>query len=197
MGYTEWPNRLSCALARFIDQNEMNEILDGCDRLPEMNEKDKAQWVTQAIAKLDRHVPEQQDRIEIMTECSCRCWTDIIDELKAEYKRTGDIDELINIMHGRVFINRPQRQDNIVYITKVPRFPEEHARAVTREEKKYYYCHCDYARAANGNLSSTYCLCGAGWCKTIWEQILGRPIQVDVLESVLLGGEVCKFAVYL
>ena len=33
--------------------------------------------------------------------------------------------------------------------------------------------------------------------KGIWEEILQQPVQVQVLESVLQGDQVCKIAVHL
>jgi hypothetical protein len=60
------------------------------------------------------------------------------------------------------------------------------------------YCHCPRIRAALHSVEhmpSLYCYCGAGFYKAIWEEILQRPIQVDVLESVLDGDEVCRFAI--
>jgi predicted hydrocarbon binding protein len=47
------------------------------------------------------------------------------------------------------------------------------------------------------SLSPTYCYCGAGFYKGIWEEIIGEPVKVEVLESVLSGGEVCKVKITL
>jgi len=42
-----------------------------------------------------------------------------------------------------------------------------------------------------------YCYCGAGFYKGIWETILREPVRVEVLESVMHGGDVCKIAIHL
>jgi hypothetical protein len=34
-------------------------------------------------------------------------------------------------------------------------------------------------------------------CHYPWEEITGRPVHVELLESVLAGGEVCKVAIHL
>jgi predicted hydrocarbon binding protein len=41
-----------------------------------------------------------------------------------------------------------------------------------------------------------YCYCGAGFYQDIWETVLGRPVEVEVLETVLEGGEVCRIAIH-
>ena len=68
------------------------------------------------------------------------------------------------------------------------------------EKRRQYYCHCPRVRDAleNGEtISPTYCYCGAGFYRAIWEEILQKPVEVEVLESVLDGGEVCKIAIRL
>lgn len=197
MGNAEWPQRMSDSLKRNVGEKEAELIIEGCDKLCEMDEKNRAKWMAQAMGRLDSHVADEKTKIKIMTDCCCRCYEEHILELRRVWKGTGDVDALIDVMTGKVFLRRPERDGNIVYVTKAPRFPEEHAGAKTKEEKKYYFCHCDYARAASAGISKTYCLCGAGWCKRIWEEIMERPIRVDVVKAVLQGDNVCRFAVYL
>jgi predicted hydrocarbon binding protein len=70
-------------------------------------------------------------------------------------------------------------------------------------------CSCQYPKAdlqemrktyqATGpeSISATHCYCGAGFYKGIWEEILQAPVEVEVLESVLKGDEVCTIAIHL
>jgi len=148
MGNAEWPQRMSDSLKRNVGEKEAELIIEGCDKLCEMDEKNRAKWMAQAMDRLDSHVADEKTKIKIMTDCCCRCYEEHILELRRVWKGTGDVDALIDVMTGKVFLRRPERDGNIVYVTKAPRFPEEHAGAKTKEEKKYYFCHCDYARAA-------------------------------------------------
>jgi predicted hydrocarbon binding protein len=66
--------------------------------------------------------------------------------------------------------------------------------------KRALYCHCPRIRDALSSsvaISATYCYCGAGFYKGIWEEILQQPVEVELSETVLQGDEVCKFVVYL
>jgi hypothetical protein len=55
-------------------------------------------------------------------------------------------------------------------------------------------CLCPTAEAQkSGKISPTYCLCSVGYVKEMHERILGRPVEVELVESVLLGGKRCKF----
>lgn len=67
-------------------------------------------------------------------------------------------------------------------------------------KKRQLCCHCPRVRDAlrsEVDISPTYCYCGAGFYKGIWEGILQQPVRVEILETVLQGDEVCKFAMYL
>jgi hypothetical protein len=71
------------------------------------------------------------------------------------------------------------------------------------ERRRQLYCHCPRVRDAlkrggsdlSGAIAETYCYCGAGFYKGIWEEILQAPVGVDVVESVLKGDDVCRIAV--
>ena len=70
--------------------------------------------------------------------------------------------------------------------------------------KRANYCHCPRVREIllesgenSEPLSPTYCYCGAGYYRGIWEEIIGETVTVEVLESVLQGDDVCKIAIHL
>lgn len=192
-----WHEKLKKNLKDFIDEAERKKLLKGSEEIDQADPKEKAAWVKTVMEKFDRLIPDEKDRWKIMKECSCSCQDTSMADYKAEYEKHRDIDKLIDYLHGKAFSIKPVREGNIIYITKAPAFPEEYKKAKTQEEKRYYFCHCEYARAADSDLSPTYCYCGAGWCQRIWEEILGRPVKIEIVESVLQGGKVCKFAVHI
>jgi len=197
MANPSWYKRLSNSLAQFVGPIKRDRILEGGENLAEMDERASAAWVKSAMEKLDRCVTDEAVKTRIMADCSCRCYDEHIEEFRLEYAKNRDIDRLLDLMHGKVFMVKPERKDNIVYITKAPHSPEEYRKAKTPRKKRYYFCHCDYVRKVTGKISPTYCYCGAGWCKNIWEKVLDRPVRVDIVKSVLQGDEVCRFAVHL
>jgi hypothetical protein len=55
-------------------------------------------------------------------------------------------------------------------------------------------CLCPTAEAQKaGKISPTYCLCSVGYVKEMHERMLGRPVEVQLVDSVLRGGKRCKF----
>jgi hypothetical protein len=55
-------------------------------------------------------------------------------------------------------------------------------------------CLCPMVEAQTaGKISPTYCLCSVGYVREMHERILGRPVDVELVDSVLRGGKRCKF----
>jgi hypothetical protein len=62
---------------------------------------------------------------------------------------------------------------------------------------KYPTCYCPLASEIKEALSPTYCNCSVGWLKELYETVTGKPVKVEVLETVKRGGQACRFNVIL
>jgi hypothetical protein len=94
------------------------------------------------------------------------------------------------------------RKGDKIIATKIPKSGNlaAYLAETDREKKRQYYCHCPRIRdvlKSEETLPVTYCYCGAGYYKGIWEEVLQRPVEVELMESVLDGGEVCRIAISL
>lgn len=94
------------------------------------------------------------------------------------------------------------KQGHTIVATKIPKsgYLVQYMQETDPEKKRQYYCHCPRIRdvlKTSSTLSPTYCYCGAGFYKGIWEEILQQPVEVEVLETILKGDDVCKIAIYL
>jgi len=56
-------------------------------------------------------------------------------------------------------------------------------------------CLCTLVESCPKGLSPTYCHCSVGYVKECYDQIFGRPVEVELLESVLRGGKRCRFKI--
>lgn len=110
-------------------------------------------------------------------------------------------DDVLAFVNNDPEIGGGRRAGSVVYETKIPFMTPEYLAAADPTLKRYYYCHCPWAREAikNGDtaLTATFCQCSAGFHKRPWEVALGRPVRAEVLESVLKGDDRCRFAIHL
>ncbi|RPJ55480.1 MAG: hypothetical protein EHM23_26100 [Acidobacteria bacterium] len=57
------------------------------------------------------------------------------------------------------------------------------------------YCLCPILEDAPKDISPTYCLCSVGYVREIFERQIGKPVQVELIDSVLRGAKGCSFKV--
>jgi predicted hydrocarbon binding protein len=56
-------------------------------------------------------------------------------------------------------------------------------------------CLCPLVESLDKTLSKTYCQCSAGYVKELFERLVGKPVEVEVLESLRSGGKICRFKI--
>ncbi len=56
-------------------------------------------------------------------------------------------------------------------------------------------CLCPLVEAGPKELSHTYCNCSVGYVTEMFSQAIGKPVAVELLESLRRGGTGCKFKV--
>ena len=93
------------------------------------------------------------------------------------------------------------KKGNKLYVTKIPYDTVSYLNAETDAQRNYYACHCTFAREAilsgNTEIPSDWCYCSAGFAKFPFEQILGRELNVKVINSALDGDGLCRFEIDL
>ncbi len=91
-----------------------------------------------------------------------------------------------------------RREGGVIYETKIPYMTAKYLEATDPKRKRYYACHCPWAREAilkdDVQLAETFCQCSGGFHKKPLEAALARPFKVTVLESALKGDMRCRFA---
>ncbi|MDD4050654.1 MAG: DUF6144 family protein [candidate division Zixibacteria bacterium] len=56
-------------------------------------------------------------------------------------------------------------------------------------------CLCPLVETKPAGLSPTYCYCSVGYVKAMHEKLLNRPVDVELVDSVLRGGKRCQFKI--
>ena len=219
-----WQEKLSAGLDQHLDPPARDLILTGAADLTMDNSPlERAVWTCDMFKRLDE-VVDQSTRQEILTSCACHYPRADLDDARGVFLETGDVDQVIDLLQAKfeeflregleldeklVFeiIERGWglagiREGKRIIATKIPKsgYLEEYFQAENALEKRKLYCHCPRVRDAVGEdpqLPLTYCYCGAGFYQGIWEKILDGPVEVQVLESVMTGGDVCQIAILL
>lgn len=61
----------------------------------------------------------------------------------------------------------------------------------------YEKCYCPYRNALGDSISPDFCNCTRGWAKSLLELVLGKPVEVELIQSIGRGDPVCRFSARL
>jgi len=184
--------RIMKRLEATLDENTLKEIMSsGLDVVPKerylpLREKFlKSQSLDDFLSK--RH----QEAVELLEKHSrekSMFYAQEIDEEVVEYVRNNQ-----EVMGG-------VRDGDIIYETKIPYMTKRYLHEKDEKLKRYYACHCAWVREAIKSgleISPNFCYCSAGYHKRPWDIIFDQPVKADVVETVLKGDLVCRFAIHI
>jgi hypothetical protein len=216
--------RLGVGLEDIGGEEVREAVMLGSEELSAESPRDAViRWTSQALERLEALVDEEQCR-QILCGCACRYPSAALQVAREAYEQAGDIDTahqalqeqfesllrdslhldeaLIQDVVGRGWGSAGVRQGKTVIATKIPKSGSlvNYMGETDPARKRQLYCHCPRVRdvlQSAMSIAPIYCYCGAGFYKGLWEGILQQPVRVEVLETVLRGDEVCRFAVHL
>jgi hypothetical protein len=219
-----WLKKLSGGLEQVARPEIRDAVMAGSEDLSSQTPSEKViEWTRGAMERLDMLVGEA-DRRTILTGCACQYPKSALAGLRQTYEESGDVDlvhralqeqfesllrdtlqlkeDLVEDVVRRGWGSAGVKNGNTVTATKIPKSGNlaEYLREEDPTRRRRLYCHCPRVRdilKSSASISPTYCYCGAGFYKGMWEEILQEPVEVELLKSVLQGDEVCRFAVHL
>jgi len=219
-----WLAKFSRCLDEVAGDQIRRQVMEGSEALStESSSQEIIGWTKNAMERFESLVDEDE-RKQIMTGCACPYPKSALREVKKAYQTTRDIglvhrmlqqqfesfltdtlglgdelkEEIVKWGWGLAGI----KKEHTIIATKIPKSSNlvAYMQETDREKKRQEYCHCPRVRAAlntSDTIPTTYCYCGAGYYRGIWEEILQQAVTVEVLESVLKGDEVCRIAIHL
>jgi len=110
-------------------------------------------------------------------------------------------DEVIDFVQTHPEIRQGIREGSVLYEAKIPYMTVKYLAETDEAMKQYYYCHCPWVRESlrtgEAGVPPTFCNCSAAFHKKPYEVIFDRPLEAEVIESVLNGDPWCRFAIHL
>lgn len=109
--------------------------------------------------------------------------------------------DVVDFVRSNQEILSAVRVNDKLYVTKIP-FDIVHFLSETDPQKRRYHaCHCPFVKESllegKTNVSGNWCYCSAGYEKFPFEVILDTELEIELLESPLLGHDRCRFAIKL
>ena len=107
-------------------------------------------------------------------------------------------EEVLAFIEQNPAMLAPVRQGNKLYCMAFPFNMKEYLEATDQTLKRYYACHCPFAKESilsDSPVSGALCNCSLGHMMNFTETFLGRPLNGKVLHSVLNGDLVCDYEI--
>jgi effector-binding domain-containing protein len=198
----EWDRLFAEGAAKVFGVETSQQLMEGIESItPRSSAAEYSFWIQRTIARLDALTDDNEKKCQAISHCAHVFPQERIDHLRGIYQK-GVFDDILGEMYRDDFwYEKPVRRGNVLYMRKNPFNPEGYANAVTPAERRKAYCHCSFVHPfleeIPSKLSPTFCYCGAGWYLRLWEGILGQPVRIEHIETLLRGSDQCTLTITL
>ena len=172
--------RFEQSLAACVDDDVRAKLIEGCEAYDAIKSPvKKARWIKGLMERLEEEAGEAVAR-EVMLGCGRQCISrSLLEKAQKHWREAGTIDDFLDSLNQAHIGGGSLRRDgDIVY-------------------GSYGHCYCGSVSKAKEPISPTYCYCSCGWYKRLFETVLERPVEVELLSSIAQGAEVCRFAIHI
>ena len=136
----------------------------------------KAEWIKGAIERLEHEVGKEKS-LKIMENCGRDCCRKHA-RYKKLIKESKSIEEFLDKLSTGGFQFKLKDKSTVV--------------------GEYNKCYCYQVKQTKKPFpTKTYCHCGAGHIKEIFESFLEKPVDVELVQSVITGAGSCKFLIHI
>ncbi len=176
---------------RFTGEETRRRVMEGCERIASFSKEEVAEWVKGAMERLDFMVDEEI-RGRIMVACGQKCSEMNRRPIEMAKRRRAKFDSEDKFLEAE--IRKPMKGTSLVRKGDVL-----HYTYTPREYRQGLRCYCSLVNSlpSDEKISIMYCNCARGFVEEYWEEVLGRPVRVELVESSISGSNVCKFVVSL
>jgi hypothetical protein len=183
---------LESQIEQFTNPATAQKVMVSCtDLKPNSPKKKIAQCMKSVVESMDQEI-ELPIRIKIMENCgqNCACVNHkVIDAAKKRrnsFKSNNAFleSEQQHPMRGTKLL----REGNILHFLYTPH---------EFSDKIQLRCYCGLFRGLpeSENVSQTYCACSKAFVTKFWEEVLGKPVSVEIVRTAISGADVCEFKI--
>jgi hypothetical protein len=155
-----------------------DELAQACQAYTSMTApQQKIRSIQGMMDVLDTQVDEET-RWAIMEACGRRCiGASTLEKARRLQMEAQDLDDLLSRLNAaHLGGGHLQREGDVIHAA-------------------YDRCYCGSVSKTRQPFSSTYCHCSCGWYQQLFESLLGRPVEVELLGSIIQGDERCRFLI--
>jgi len=163
--------RLYNSLTKYTDEQTAERIAYKIPLSKSADINKKFAWAESICDDLQKAFDDNTIK-EIRMDCACGPEMGKINKLQKIYQSSANLNEFItkanNLNQGFTM----QTENNHLFLI-------------------YPQCYCSCVKRIESSISEIWCYCTLGYTKKMFEHILDRSVEVELLESVKTGGKKC------
>lgn len=137
----------------------------------------KAAWAEDVCADMEARLDaDTVTRARMM--CHCQPPLNKFAAVKRAYERSHSLEEYVRLMDEANESAGFWIEDGEVYMS-------------------YPRCYCSFVNKSQKPLPKSWCLCSLGYVKALHDHIFDADVKVELLESVITGGDKCVMKITL
>lgn len=163
---------------RWIEGAARDDLVRACKAFATLTiPQQKAQCIQGMMDVLDQEVDEKA-RQAIMEACGRRCiGASTLERARRLRKEAQSLDDLLSRLNeARIGGGHLQREGDVIHAA-------------------YDRCYCGAVSKTRKPFSATYCHCSCGWYRQLFEVLLDRQVEIELLGSIIQGDERCRFLI--
>lgn len=152
-------------------------------------------WFAGFAGRLD-YAGEPEKVAEALQCGSCRFGHETVTKAGEIWASCGGVREFAEeIVRQNVFGRALAVRGDILYVTKRPICDCDYSHGFTSRYSRL--CHCPLACTAPGPMSKTFCHCGGGYYRKLFDGLWGGGTKVEPVSTYIAGSAACVFAVHI
>ncbi|WP_432664379.1 DUF6144 family protein [Wukongibacter baidiensis] len=145
-----------------------------------MDANETRNWINTVLSEISNLNESQGEKILEKCGRSCSNLTgsrQSAKEIRDNIAEKDNIDLLFETYKKEVYNNSPllYKENDIIYL-------------------EYHRCGCSMVETMK-NIDPFLCNCTKGYSKAIFETLFDKPVDVQILKSILNGDEICKLTI--
>ena len=167
--------RLYNSITKHVNEETAEGIANKISLSKSADFERKFTWAESVCAELKDKLPEDVVKA-IRMDCACGPEMGKIDNLKKLYDSCSNTEEFAKKANAQNTGFTIESNGDAIFLI-------------------YPQCYCSCVKRVDKPLSKTWCYCTLGYTKRMFEYIMSREVSVELLESVKIGGNVCKIKI--
>ncbi len=164
-------------LEKEVSKDLMLKILQDSDKYNSNNPSKKAEWWKNAINRMEKELGTKKTK-EILCICGSKCCSqDHRKTVRKKYEESSSIEEFLKKISIKG-VTYELADKNIIVA-------------------EYERCFCEQVKGATTIFPNLiYCECGTEFNRQYFSSAFGKPVEVELIKSVINGSDSCKFYIH-